>query len=167
MMQATSLKTFALVAVTAAATMFILQACGGGDANAQSAAPQADPIEGAWESTVTIKDCTSGAVLTTFIGESLFHRGGTLTADNSNPVPTRGLGMGAWTATAPGAYKAQFHFLRFNADGTVAGSQKVERDITLAADGRSLVATIAAQLLTPSGAVLHPICGTETGIRVY
>jgi hypothetical protein len=79
-------------------------------------------------------------VLTTFTGESLFHRGGTLTADNSNPVPTRGLGMGTWTAA---------------------------RSVTLAADAQSLTATIAAQLLDTTGAVLRPICGTGTGVRVY
>jgi hypothetical protein len=166
MQQSTSLKTFALVAVSAAATTFLLQACGG-DANAQSAAPEANAIEGAWESAVTIKDCTSGAVLTTFTGESLFHRGGTLTADNSTPVQTRGLGMGTWTQTATGAYTAQFHFLRFNADGSLAGSQKVVRTVTLAADGQSLTATIAAQQLDVSGALLHPICGSEVGTRVY
>ena len=166
MTQSKSLKTVALIAVSAAATTFLMQACGGG-ANAQSAAPDANAIEGAWESTVTIKDCTSGAVLTSFIGESLFHRGGTLTADNSNPVPTRGLGMGTWTQTATGAYTAQFHFLRFNPDGTLAGSQKVVRTITMAADGQSLSSTLAAQQLDPSGALLQPICGSEIGKRVY
>jgi len=65
MPQSNSLKTFALVAVSAAATTLLMQACGGG-ANAQSTQQEADPIEGAWESTVTIKDCTSGAALTTF-----------------------------------------------------------------------------------------------------
>jgi hypothetical protein len=166
MKEPTSLKTFALVSACVAATTLILQACGG-DALAQSAAAEAAPIEGAWESTVTIQDCTTGAVLTKFTGESLFHRGGTLTADNSMPVPTRGLGLGTWTQTAASAYTAQFHFLRFNADGTVAGSQKVMRSITLSADARSLTATIAAQLLDATGAVIHPICGTETGTRIY
>src|SRR3954464_3939312 len=124
LMPSSSLKTYALVAVSAAATALVLQACGG-DANAQSAAPDANPIEGAWESTVTIKDCTTGAVLTTFTGESMFLRGGTRTADNSAPPPTRGLGMGTWTQAGVGAYTAQFHFLRFNVDGSLAGSQKV------------------------------------------
>jgi hypothetical protein len=166
MMKLTSLKTYTLVAMSAAATTLALQACGG-DANAQSAATDANPIEGAWESTVTIKDCTSGAVLTTFTGESLFHRGGTLTADNSTPVQTRGLGMGTWAQTGTGAYTAQFHFLRFNIDGSLAGSQKVVRTITMAADAQSLTSTIAAQQLDVNGALLQPICGSETGTRVY
>ena len=69
-----SLKTVALVSVTAAAATLFIQACGGG-AVAQ-AASDADPVEGVWESTLTIKDCASGAVLTTFKGLAVLHRGG-------------------------------------------------------------------------------------------
>jgi hypothetical protein len=166
MKQATSLKTLALVALTAAATTFLMQACGG-SAEAQAIAPDANVIEGAWESTVANKDCTSGAVLRTFTGESLFHRGGTLTADNSMPVPTRGLGIGVWTQDAANAYTAKFHFLRFNPDGTVAGSQNVVRTIALAADGKSLTSTLAAQVLDAAGTVLQAICGSEVGKRLY
>jgi hypothetical protein len=166
MKPATSLKTLALVTVTAAATSFLMQACGG-SAEAQAIAPDANVIEGAWESAVTNRDCTSGVVLRSFTGESLFHRGGTLTADNSTPVPTRGLGIGVWTQDAANAYTAKFHFLRFNADGTVAGSQNVVRTIELAADGKALTATIAAQVLDPTGAVVQQICGSEVGKRLY
>jgi hypothetical protein len=166
MKQSSSLKTLALVSVTAAATTLLMQACGG-NAEAQSVAPDANVIEGAWESAVTIKDCTSGAVLRTFTGENIFHRGGTLTADNSMPVPTRGLGVGVWTQDSTGAYTTRFHFLRFNPDGTVAGSQNVVRTIALAADGKSLTSTIAAQLIDPAGNVIAPICGSEVGTRLF
>ena len=165
MTQATSLKTVALVTVAAAATTFLMQACGG-SAEAQSA-PDANVIEGAWESAVTIKDCTSGAVLRTFTGETLFHRGGTLTADNSTPVPTRGLSVGVWSQDPTGAYTAKFHFLRFNADGTVAGSQNVTRTIALGANGKTMTSTIAAQLIDPAGNVIAPICGSEVGTRLF
>ena len=168
MKQASSLQTLALLTITAAATTFLIQACGG-SAEAQSTASVVDAnvIEGAWESTTTIKDCTSGAVLRTFQGETLFHRGGTLTADNSMPVPTRSLGIGVWKQDSASAYIASFHFLRFNPDGTLAGAQNVVRTIALAADGNSLTSTIAAQVLDTAGAVLQPICGSEVGKRLY
>jgi hypothetical protein len=47
-----SLKTVALISMTAAATTLLIQACGGG-AMAQSS--DADPIEGVWDSTVTVQ----------------------------------------------------------------------------------------------------------------
>src|SRR3982750_4299845 len=62
MLKLTSLKTAALVSVTAVATTFLIQACGGGGAVAQSAS-DADVIEGVWDTTVTNKDCSGGAVL--------------------------------------------------------------------------------------------------------
>ena len=95
----TSLKTYALIAVSAAATTLLIQACGGGDAVAQTTT-DTDAIEGVWESNVTIKDCASGAVLRTFKGAGLFHRGGSLTADNSLPRAPQGIALGNWKRNA-------------------------------------------------------------------
>ena len=159
-----SLKSVALIAVTAAATSMVMQACGGG-ANAQSAA-DADPIEGAWDSSITIKDCTTGATLASFKGASLFHRGGTLLGDNSMPVPTRGAAFGTWARAAGSDYSARLWFTRFNADGSVAGTQKLTRTFTVGADGNSLAGTLTLQILNPSGAVVQQGCGAESGTRV-
>lgn len=166
MTQGTSLKTVALVASAAAATTLLIQACGG-SAEAQTATDAANAIEGVWESTVTIKDCTSGAVQRTFKGETLFHRGGTLTADNSLPVPSRSTSLGVWTQDAAGGYTAKFRFLRFNPDSSLAGAQKVSRAIVLSANGTAMTATITGQVLDPADALVAPICGTEAGVRIY
>lgn len=160
-----SLKSFAHIAVAAAATTLLIQACGG-NATAQSA-PDADAIEGVWESSVTIKDCTSGAVVRTFKGVGLFHRGGSLTADNSLPRPSQGISLGNWRRDTGQAYTANFRFLRFNADGSLAGSQKVRRSLTLAADNNSFTGTLTGQVLDTAEVVLQPICGTETALRIY
>ncbi len=160
-----ALKTVSLVAVTAAATSLLIQACGGG-AVAQTA-EGADPIEGVWESSVTIKDCSTGAVVRTFKGVGLFHRGGSLTADNSLPRATQGIALGNWRRDAGLSYTANFRFLRFNPDGSLAGSQKLQRTMTLAADGNNLAGTLAGQVIDLNGVVLQPICGSETAIRIY
>ena len=159
-----SLKSAALIAVTAAATSIVMQACGGG-AVAQSVA-DADPIEGAWDSSITIKECTSGATLASFKGASLFHRGGTLSGDNSQPVPTRGAAFGTWTRGSGNDYTARLWFTRFNADGSVAGTQKLSRTFTVGADGNSLAGTLTLQILNPAGAIVQRGCGAETGARV-
>lgn len=159
-----ALKSVALVAVTAAATSMVMQACGGG-ANAQSVA-DADPIEGAWDSSITIKDCTTGATLASFKGASLFHRGGTLSGDNSMPVPTRGAAFGTWARAAGSDYSARLWFTRFNADGSVAGTQKLTRTFTVGADGKSLTGTLTLEILNPAGAIVQQGCGAESGTRV-
>jgi hypothetical protein len=164
-MLSNSLKSVTLITVTAAAVTLLVQACGGG-AVAQSAM-DADVIEGAWDSTITIKDCTTGASLNTFKGAGLFHRGGTLSADNSNPPPTRGAAFGVWKRGTGSAYTANLWFMRFNADGTLAGTQKVQRTFTLAADNNSLTGTLTLQIINPAGAVVQQGCGAETGVRVF
>ena len=163
MNSSTSLKSVALIAVTAAATMLLMQACGG-DALAQSAS-DADPVEGVWESALTVKDCTSGAVLATFKGQSVLHRGGTLSADNSQPTVTRGAAFGTWKRGTGNAYTSTLVFMRFNPDMTLAGTQKVVRSFTLAADGNSLTGTNTAQIINTAGVVLQQACVGETGVR--
>ena len=164
MTSSNSLKTVALMTVTAAATSLLLQACGGGDALAQSAS-DADPVEGVWESTLTVKDCTSGAVLATFKGQSVLHRGGTLSADNSQPTVTRGAAYGTWKRGAGNAYTSTLVFMRFNPDTTLAGTQKLVRSFSMAADGNSLTGTIAAQIINTAGVVVQQVCVSETGAR--
>lgn len=165
MSETRSLKTVSLVAVTAAATALLIQACGGG-AVAQIT-DGADPIEGVWESSVTIKDCSSGAVLRTFKGVGLFHRGGALTADNSLPRAAQGIALGQWRRGAGTSYTANLRFLRFNPDSSLAGSQSLQRTVTLAADGNQFAGTIAGQVMDTGGVVLQPICGSEAAVRIY
>jgi hypothetical protein len=158
-----SLEATALVSVTAAATLFLMQACGGG---ALADDDPADPIEGVWESGVTITNCNTGAVLLTFKGEGLFHRGGGLTADNSLPPSTRSTAFGQWRKQSAQGYTASFRFLRFNPDGSLAGSQRVQRTLTLSPDANSFTGTIAGQVLDNAGVVLAPVCGTESATRI-
>jgi len=159
-----ALKTITLICVSAAATSLLIQACGGG-ATAQTVS-DADAIEGVWDSTVTIKDCATGATLNTFKGSSLFHRGGSLSGDNSNPPPTRGAAFGAWNRGTGGAYTANLWFTRFNPDGTLAGTQKVERSFVVAANGDTFSGTLTLQIINPTGAVVAQGCGSESAARV-
>ena len=160
----TSLKSVALIAV-AAATSLLMQACGDSNAQAQAQASDADPIEGVWESTLTVTNCTSGAMLATIKGQAVFHRGGTVSADNSSPTVTRGTAFGTWKRGIGNAYTSTLVFMRFNPDMTLAGTQKVARSFTLAADGNSLTGTNTAQIINTAGVVLQQSCVGETGVR--
>jgi hypothetical protein len=160
----TSLKTTALVSVTAAATTLLIQACGGG-AIAQSAS-DADSIEGLWDFTITRTDCTTGAALGTQKAMSLFHRGGTFSNDNSTPPATHGVALGGWSRGTGSNYTVKMVFMRFNADGTLAGTQKVERAMAMSADGSAITSAIAVRTLDTAGTVIQQGCGTETGVRM-
>jgi hypothetical protein len=162
-------KSCALALIPSIVTLLLVQACGGSsDAVAQSTAvSDADVIEGVWESTITIRDCTSGAAIRSFKGMNTFHRGGTLSDTNNQPTVNRGPGHGVWKKGVGGAYTASFRFYRYNPDGSLAGSQKVTRTTTLAVDNNNTTGTISAQLLDTGDAVLQTLCGTETSVRVF
>lgn len=167
MMQLNYLKSAALISVTAAATMLVIHGCGGGSAAIAQSAADTDPIEGLWESSITLTDCANNAVLRTAKGIGLFHRGGSLTADNTLPRVTQSLALGNWKRDAALAYTVNFRFYRFNADSSLAGSQRVQRAITLAADSKSFTGTITAQVIDPAEVVLQSTCGRETAVRIY
>ena len=175
----------ALALIPTLTAALLIQACGGGEAMAQMAycaaagedarssaqgrdhRHDADALEGAWQSAVTIRDCTSGAVLRTFNGLSVFHRGGTASATNSQPPGGMSPGYGTWKrGGAASSYTVTLRLFRFNADGSFAGPQNLTRTFTLAADGKSLAGTLSAQILDPVENILQTTCGTETATRV-
>lgn len=163
MTQSKALKSVALVTTTAAATLMLIQACGGG-AVAQTA--EIDPMVGVWDATVSIKDCASGAVLSTFKGQSVTHHGGTFSADNSRPPTTRGAAFGTWKRNANGTYLINLVFMRFAPDMSLAGTSKSTLTRTLSADGNSFTSEIAGKVIDTAGVVVQQTCASEVGQRV-
>lgn len=160
-------KSAALFVLSSGMMALLMQACGGGgDAQAQSVASTPDPIEGFWQSSVALQDCASGASIGGFRGLTIFNSGGTANADNNQPSATKGSAMGTWKKTATGSYTVDLRFWRYGADGLPAGQQRLTRTVTLAADGRSLAATISTQALDAADNVVLTACGTETGARI-
>jgi hypothetical protein len=152
-------------AVGAAASGLVIQACCG-NALAQ-AASGADAIEGVWDFAVTRKDCASGAVLGTQKALSMFQRGGAFSNANSTPPATQGATFGTWKRTSGAGYVINMVFMRFNPDGTLAGTQRVQRDMVLARDNNNITGAISAQTIDPSGLVVERGCASETAVRIF
>jgi len=160
-----SIRSVALVTVTAAATIFLIQACGGGDATAADDVGEA--VEGAWDSSVTVRNCDTGAVSGTFRGLLAIHRGGTVSIDTSAPDhPLRGAILGSWKRGTGPAWTVDASHFRYNADGTLAGTNKIRRTITLSADAGSYTATLDVRILAVDGTQLARFCPTETASRM-
>lgn len=159
-------KSVALFTLASVSMALLMQACGGGsDAHAQAAAAP-DPIEGLWQSSVALRDCTTSAPLGAFRGITIFNSGGTASADNNQPSAIKGAAMGTWKKAANGSYTVALRFWRYNADGTPAGQQRLVRTVTLAADGQSLTSTITTQAVDNADNVVLSACGAETGARI-
>lgn len=161
-MNTVHIKPTLLSLVPALGLFILVQACGGSDpATAQEAA---DPLEGAWESVITARDCTSSAAVATFRGLHVFHRGGTLSETNGNAPTTRGPGVGTWTRSGS-TYIAKFRFFTFDTAGVLTGTQRVTRNVTLSADGNTANGTTTAQALDLSGTVTRNTCATDVATR--
>jgi len=122
-------------------------------------------IEGVWQSQVTITDC-HGTTLRAFIALNMFQAGGTLTDTDNQPPASHGPALGTWWSRGGGKFKSFFQFFRFNPDGTFAGSNAVEREITLDADDQAFTSTITVTVLNPAGVQVGSSCGSETAERL-
>lgn len=123
-------------------------------------------IEGVWQTTVTLRNCVTGAPMATFRGLSTFHEGGTMseTAASSGPA-LRSPAHGVWERERRGVYSASFIFLRFNPDGTFAGTQKTTATNILSGNGNTYNSTASVQVLGPDNNVLFTGCATAVGTR--
>ena len=159
-------KSATLFTLCSLFTGVVIQACGHDDGAIAQSAPAAtpDPIEGAFQSDVTIRDCVTGVTTTTFRGLTVFHQGGTATSDNNTPPSGKGIALGTWKKSATGSYTVSLRFFRVLTTGAI-GQQRFVRAITLSADGNSLTSTLTAQILDQSDNVIQNICGSETGAR--
>ena len=134
------------------------------EANATSP-QQAAPLQGVWDSQVTLTDC-NGFTLVVFRAYEMFHQGGTLTSTDNSPPTLHGPGFGTWQRVGGRNYTAPFQFFNFNADGSFAGTQKIDRQIHLAADGNSYTSTVTFGTYDPDGNLVFSGCGTEVATRL-
>lgn len=164
-MDRAQLKIVAASFVPAVATLFFVQACGGGGNALAQSTP--DPLEGVWEAVVTQKDCTTGATVATFKGAQAVHHGGTLTDISAGPPTARGPGSGTWSKNMDGTYAIKFRFYRFNVDGSLAGSNVVTSTRTVTADGSTYTATSTNEVRDAAGNVLATVCVSDAATKFH
>jgi hypothetical protein len=134
----------------------------------QSSGRHERSIEGAWRTTVTIRNCQTGAPITTFPGLQTFNEGGTLAEiATGGPPSSRTPGHGVWKREHGSQnYSFVFMFDRFNADGTYAGSQKVRGAVVLEASGDELTVAATTEIFNPAGQLIATGCSTATAARI-
>jgi hypothetical protein len=100
------------------------------DTAAPPAADAARRLEGVWRTTVTQRNCQTGAVLKIAQGIVAYHEGGTMTESSNALGPAfRSPGIGVWEKTGPATFRASFIFQRYAADGAFAGTQVISSTI--------------------------------------
>lgn len=135
-------------------------------ASAEVPEQQAVPVQGSvWDSQVTLTDC-NGHTLAVFRAFEMFNLGGTLTSTDNTPPTLHGPGLGTWQPTGMRTFNAPFQFFNFNPDGSFAGTQKIDRQIRLAADGNSYTSTVTFRTYDPDGNLVFSGCGSEIATRL-
>ena len=124
-------------------------------------------LEGTWLTTVTQRNCQTGAPIRTFQGVLTFSKGGTLVGDSTVAGPAlKTASFGVWERERGWReYSFSFMFYRFNPDGTLAGSQKVRQTLQLGESGSDFTTTGTLEVFDPDGNVLATGCATSTGVR--
>ena len=124
-------------------------------------------IEGAWRTTITIRNCQTGAPITTFQGLQTFNEGGTV-AETATGVPPsmRTPGHGVWSREQGWQeYSFAFMYDLFNADGSLAGSRTVRGAVTLGASGNEFTVVASSETFDANGQLSATGCSTATATR--
>jgi hypothetical protein len=151
----------ALLATGAIATSAALAATG--DHARASAAPNGKQLNGTWTTTVQLTDAPPGAP-TSFNALDTFLPGGSLLVSSSAPGPgLRTLAHGTWIRTGDHRFASTFVWFRFDPTGQYVGTQRVSRTMVLAKNGASFQASDIVEVVSPTGAVVATIHGTESG----
>ena len=108
------MKTRHMVA-RAASVVLMAGALAGMGARLQASDDKAQvrAIEGVWEPVVSIRDCQSQAVLTTFPSMDIYIRGGSLLAQGISTPANRSTGMGTWQHAGARTYTSVYRFFQY------------------------------------------------------
>ncbi len=127
-------------------------------------------IVGVWETTVTPRNCQTGAPAgPAFIGLITFHKGGTLSEYGANPAtPFRTPGHGTWQAApwrGEDSYLLDFTFIPLTPAGVPVGRLKVSQTLEYERYLDQGSTTGGFQLFNPSGVLIGSGCSTSTATR--
>lgn len=151
----------ALVATGAIATSAALAATGRD--HPRTSTPNGKQLNGTWTTAVQLTDAPPGAPAS-FNALDTFLPGGSLLVSSSAPNPAlRTLAHGTWIRTGDHRFASTFVWFRFDPTGQYVGTQRVSRTMVLATDGASFQASDIVQVVSPTGAVVATIHGTESG----
>jgi len=158
-----------LMRISAVVLLTILAAQNAINAQDKGASLQsANRLVGAWETTVTFRNCETGEPLGAPVnGVSSYNEGGTMTEFAANPTtPYRTPGHGIWVSNIGGSYSMKFSFLPLTPAGAPIGRMRVSQEIELPRFSDEFTSSGSFVLTNFSGVVLATGCSTATAERL-
>jgi len=127
-------------------------------------AQDAHSIVGTWNVSVTVKNCSTGAVIRTVRSLQMFSHDGSFTETASTFL--RGSSLGSWDRTGGETYNATFWFFRYNPTGTFASFAQALDSVTLSDDGNTFTASGTIQDFDASNNLISTGCVTHSATRL-
>ncbi len=157
--------TVALLFIAAAQSSLVAQ-----NKDEQDALPQsANRIVGAWETTVTPRNCDTGEqIAPSFNGVITFNEGGTIAEYGANPTtPYRTPGHGVWASNGGGnSYSMRFSFLPLTPAGVPIGRLRVTQQLELSRFSDESYSSGSFVLTNFSGMVIGTGCTSAAAVRL-
>lgn len=128
---------------------------------------QAFNLVGVWRTVVTPRNCATGdPVAPPFQGLLTFQPGGTVAEDSAGAPPSlRTSAHGVWAAANMFHPTFSYVFLRFNADGTLAGSNIIRHNATFNVNGASFTSNVAIEVYNANDIQVGMACATLVATR--
>ena len=164
-----------LVKISFAIVAFLFVAAGQNSLHAQdkeglgTSFQSANRIVGAWETTVTPRNCETGEqVGPAFYGVITFNEGGTIAEYAANATaPYRTPGHGIWVSNGGGdTYSMRFSFISLTPTGAPVGRMRISQIGELSRFDDESSSSGSFVLTNFSGVVLATGCTTSTAIRL-
>ena len=164
-----------LVKISFAIVAFLFVAAGQNSLHAQdneglgTSFQSANRIVGAWETTVTPRDCETGEPAgPSFSGVITFNEGGTVAEYAANPAtPYRTPGHGVWASNGGGStFSMRFSFIPLTPAGAPVGRMRISQVGELSRFSDESTSSGSFVLTNFSGVVLATGCTTSTAVRL-
>lgn len=128
---------------------------------------QALNLVGVWKTVATPRNCQTGDQIgPPFQGLFTFHEGGTMAEDSAGLPPSlRGSAHGVWSANNMFHPTFAYTFMRFNADGTLAGSNIIRHNATFNLNGNDFTSNATVEIFAANGNLIAMSCVTLTATR--
>ena len=124
-------------------------------------------LVGTWDATVSITNCMTGDVITSFQSTANFNQGGTYTGITSGMPPAlRSPEVGVWDNQGDNSYRFRFKAYLFNSSGVATGYQIVTHTVELDKDNLNYTSAGDAKIFNMMGTQVGAGCSRAVGTRI-
>ena len=159
----TNLRNYVIFATL----LLVLTAAGNSSAQRLATADGGGRLVGTWDAAVSITNCMTGDVLSSFQSTASFHQGGTYTGITSGmPPAARTPEVGVWQHELGNGYRFRFKAYLFNPSGVAIAYQIVTHTVELDRDNLNYVSSGDAKIFNMAGTQIGAGCSSAVGTRM-